>query len=232
MTPQFRAIFVASTSALQALVFCGFAQCQTLPVDSPKAVPAISPSSEKERFRDTSPVLPIIFPALNQNMPLAPFAPVPIPVTVPLDSASPLRPANLSVSQMRGEVHFKHLEGPKLDPSRALYIETGTGISFCEFKMTNCTGRAWANSQVAVFPESDVIFLSKGAMVIQAKRESGSRFTLLAGDLSCRIEGCTVRVQKDESSVNFQVLDSTQITVYNRKTGEIIKASKITVPSH
>ncbi len=202
---------------------------QAIPGENASSLPAVNSGSLIDKAAEQK-VLPVFFPAQTApNFPVSPAVPTPVPVAVPGAASAPAKPAALSVSQMRGEVHFKHLEGPRLDPSRALYVETGAGVSFCEFKMANCVGRTWSNSQVVVFPESGIIYLNKGALILQVKHDSAARYTILAGDLSCRVESCTIRVQKDERSVNFQVLDSTPITVFNRRTGEISRASKITI---
>ena len=137
----------------------------------------------------------------------------------------------LIISQMNGEVHFKHLQGPRIDPGRALYIETGSGSSWCECKLQDCSSRVWCDSEVSIFPETGVLYLKKGALVIKVNRGTESTYTVIAGDLMCRVQATTLRVQRNDRVVNFQVSDGT-ITVYNRQTGEVYRAGQVTQPGH
>ena len=159
--------------------------------------------SEPELSNGTD-AINVAFPGVPTPKLVAPVPhPVPVPIVVPVlvpvrtpeqvaPSPRPLEPvrSNLMVSRMNGEVHFKHLQSASLDPSsRALYIETGAGSSWCELKMQNCTARVWAKSQISVFPETGVIYLKKGAVILQASRQSGAKFSVIAGDFASRVQG-------------------------------------------
>ncbi len=165
-------------------------------------------------------------------VPVPILIPVAVPGAVSEPSQRPLEPVrnNLTVNRMNGEVHFKHLQSPHLDPSRALFIETGPGNSWCEFKLPNCTARIAARSKVSVFPDSGSIYLKSGSLIVRVENSSSRRFSVVAGDFACRFQGTTLRVQRDERKVDFQVLEGT-VTVFNRVTGEVTRASQVTRPA-
>ncbi len=226
------------------------------PAESQNFNNALTNNIESQPDQDdaASNVLPVYYPASSKTVPLpvmgqaAPvIAPVPKPSSATMripnmqaipETAPELLPdtrhqrnrPELQVSRMSGEVHFKHLQGKRIDPSRALSVKTGKA-SWCELKVHNCTGRIWADSQLAVFPDSGVLYLEKGALIVHvnSRLESGIRFTVIAGDYLCRVHGTTLRVNRTDRMVDFQVLEGT-ITVYNRQTGEVFRASQVSRP--
>lgn len=192
-------------------------------------------------FESESEVVNVAFPGAAGRFPVSVnrvAVPVPVPVLIPIPVPSQAHPVplpralepahnNLTVSRMNGEVHFKHLQSPHLEPSRALYIETGPGASWCEFKLPTCTARVAAKSQVSVFPDTGSIYLKSGAVIVRVENGSERRFSVMAGDFACRFQGSTLRVQRDARKVDFQVLEGS-ITVFNRATGQVEKAGQIT----
>jgi hypothetical protein len=183
-------------------------------------------------------VTPVNFPGALAPRAMAPGTPATVPQPGAAGSSLPApalptagKPEHqkLTISQMNGEVHFKHLQGPSIDPGRALYIETGAGNSWCECKLQDCSSRVWCDSEVSIFPETGVLYLKKGALVIKVNRGTESTYTVIAGDLMCRVQATTLRVQRNDRVVNFQVSDGT-ITVYNRQTGEVYRAGQVTQP--
>lgn len=183
-----------------------------------------------EDARDSKNVLPVAFPAAFSTG----FVEIPTPVRVPepvLPQPGSQKPEleKLTITQVCGEVHLKHLQGPQIDPARILCIETGKGSSWCECKMQGCTGRVWSNSQVAVIQDTGVLYLEKGDLIVQVSRKSQAKYTVIAGDFMCQVEGFTLRVRRDETSVIFQVLEGT-VTVYNLQTGEAFRARQVAQP--
>ncbi len=196
----------------------------------PVAFPAImSPKSAALTPALLSPKTQELAPASNSTALAAPLlSPVPMPALRRTPQAQS-ETATLVVSRMNGEVHFKHLGGPRLDPSsRALEIGTGGAQSWCEFKMNTCTGRVWKDSNVTVLPDSSTVILRNGSLIINIKGESG-KYSILCGDLLCRAEATTLRVQRTDSNVSFQVLEGT-VTVCRRSTGEIYTATQVVQP--
>ena len=192
-------------------------------------------SAVAEAKNDIKAVLPVAFPAMMSqtaaSMAAAPLA-APLPALAPA-LRIPIQPQTdretLMISRMSGEVHFKHLGGARLDPaSRALQIGTGGAQSWCEFKMNACTGRVWKNSDVTVLPDSSTIILKNGSLIVNVKGENG-KYSILCGDLLCRADATTLRVQKTDRNVSFQVLEGT-VTVCNRSTGEIYTATQVVQP--
>lgn len=191
-----------------------------LPVSMPGSMPGSMPIP-------TSVPAPVAIPA-------AMSMPVPVPLRMTTPTIKPVVPnaapgqecEKLMITQMSGEVHFKHLQDPRIDPARALYIETGnTPQSFCECRMRDCTARAWKDSQVSVFPDSGVLYLNKGALIVKVSRNPEAVYTVIAGDLMCRVPAGTLRIQRTDRFVTFQVLEGT-LTVYNRQTGQITRATQ------
>lgn len=199
--------------------------------DSNCAMPGI------ESGADLKAVVPVAFPGVVKPVGMlaspisvpAAAAPVPAPAPVmrPPVSAQPAK-ATLMISRMNGEVHFKHLGGPRVEPSRALQIETGGTQSWCEFKMNSCTGRIWKDSEVTILPDSSTILLKKGSLIVSVKGEGG-KYSIICGDLLYRADATTVRVQRTENNVSFQVLEGT-VTVCNKATGEIFTAAQVVQP--
>lgn len=199
-----------------------------------------------ETKTDISTVLPVAFPAMMSPIPVGAavmspgaamsaqvpqVAPRPMPAPVLRMPAPPQsEKESLMISKMNGEVHFKHLAGPHFDPaSRALQIETGGSQSWCEFKMNTCTGRVWKESDVTVLPDSCTVILKNGALIVNVKGEGG-KYSIICGDLLCRAETTTIRVQKTERNVSFQVMEGT-VTVCNRATGEVYNAAQVVQPA-
>lgn len=183
---------------------------------------------------DIRTAIPVAFPAMIS--PKATVAPA-LPLAAPLPTPAPVLrmpappqtdKATLMISRMSGEVHFKHLGGPRLEPSRALQIGTGGAQSWCEFKMNACTGRVWKDSDVTVLPDASTIILKKGSIIVNVKAESG-KYSVIAGDLLCRTDATTLRVQRTDRNISFQVLDGT-VTVCNRATGEVYTATQVVQP--
>ncbi|MBX9685859.1 MAG: hypothetical protein K2X27_04100 [Candidatus Obscuribacterales bacterium] len=179
----------------------------------------------ESEIQSSEEAIPVVYPGL----PLGKVQPViQAPVAVPTAVASS-RPAphdldRLMVTNMNGQVHLKHLQGPRLEPSRALYLETGAGLSWCEFKLPGCTGRAWKETQVSVFPDANAVYLNKGALVLQARGADATKYTVMAGDYSLRLHAGVIRIQKtDSAQVQIQVLSGSLI-VHNRKSGELMQA--------
>lgn len=192
--------------------------------ESLRAIPVAFPGS----------FTPARLPAPGATLP--PSRPVPAAPAVVVPQTQPTSEGpeaeSLMVTRMNGEVHFKHLQGPRIDPARALNIETGdSAASWAEFKMSNCTGRVWRGSQVSVFPDTKVMYLNKGALLIRVSRGSDARYSVIAGDFVCRIQGTVLRVQRTEKQVSFQVLEGV-VTVYNRHTGEVFKAGQVVQSLH
>lgn len=219
-----RHFYLLVLSILFTLQFCSLpANCQIMPEST--SAPVLLTQAAGKSTEDPNTAVQVSFPAA---LPVI-KAPAPLRVlnTIPLVQANSGR-ENLMVTRMNGEVHFKHLGGPRLEPSRALNIETGAGMSWCEFKMNNCIGRVSKDSQVTVFPDTGAIYLNKGAIIV---RISGNdvKYSVISGDLLCRVQSTTLRVQKTEKTVSYQVLEGT-VTVCNRLSGEVFTAAQVVQP--
>lgn len=183
-------------------------------------------------------VLPVLFPGVSPH-PLAngvpvmqgrPPLPAPAPAGIrpsptgrpnPSDEAA-IKKAHVNVSIMKGEVHLKNLNS-KMGAGEILNINTGNR-SACEFKLGSGLGRVWQDSDVTVFAASNLIMLNRGELVFRARNGSGMEYTIICGDLLCRVDATTVHVTRSERDVKFKVLEGT-VTVFNRQTGEILKVS-------
>jgi hypothetical protein len=147
----------------------------------------------------------------------------------PVQAAPTAQIEKLMITQISGDVRIKHQQGQGSDSERAMVIETGRGVSWCECKLSDFTGRVASDSQVSVFPDTGVLNLEKGALVVKARKGAGDKYTVVAGDFVCRVQASVIRVQRHEKSVDFQVLDGT-LTVSNRITGESFTARQVNQP--
>lgn len=131
------------------------------------------------------------------------------------------------ISRLRGDVRFiDSISGCNDAASRR--IVTGTGCSWCEFQMNNCTARLASDSQVDILPSNRTIRLSKGAIIVQA-RGNARAYSVESGDLVCRLQSNTLRVQQCRREVSFEVLDG-RVTVCDRLTGETFSSSQVVCP--
>lgn len=172
-------------------------------------------------------VVPVVFPA---PLPAAQIVPAPTKIAmpgviapsvlVPPTPRPPMQNGRVNVSIMKGEVHMRNLN-PKMGSGEILALSTGDRSS-CEFKLNGALGRVWQNSDATVFAGSNVIMLNSGELVFSGRH--AGEFTVISGDLLCRIHGTTVRVSRLDGHVKFSVMDGT-VTVYNRQTGEVLKVS-------
>ena len=219
---------------------------QTLPAISQTINDNSCVQSNTERTdTQTENITPVIFQSgdagvqpdvLLQTMLMAPVLHSPLPALAPPAPHAPPAVAleKLAVTRMNGEVQLKHRQGPHNEPSRALYIETGKGTtSWCECKMQDCTGRIWRDSQVTVFPDTGVLYLEKGALIVKVNKAAAQKYTVIAGDILCRVHGpaSTVHVFRNTGGVKVQVLEGNAVTVYNRQTGEIVPPEIISRPT-
>ena len=183
--------------------------------------PEVQSSSQKN-------ILPVLFPAPIPHVVPAPTRiamPSVAAPTVPAPAVTPrsLPNGRVNVSIMKGEVHMRNLN-PKMASGEILNLSTGDRSS-CEFKLNGATGRVWQNSDATVFSGSNVVMLNNGELVLQVRRATSSgEFTVISGDLLCRVSGTTIHVSRHDGHVQFRVVEGT-VTVYNRQTGEILKVS-------
>lgn len=212
---------------------------QNCPSAAAQNVLAESPTHESqskvEESKDSSEkdVVPVVFPAVMPPV-QAPAQLVPAPTRIAMPGvAAPTIPmpqvprtgapnGRVNVSIMKGEVHMRNLN-PKMGSGEILSLTTGDRSS-CEFKLNGAIGRVWQNSDATVFAGSNVVMLSKGDLHLSVRRASGGEFTVISGDLLCRVKGTTVHVSRHDGHVKFSVMEGT-VTVYNRQTGEILKVS-------
>ncbi len=173
-------------------------------------------------------VVPVVFPALLPQVVPAPTRiamPSVAAPSVPAPNATPKQipqSGRVNVSIMKGEVHMRNLN-QKMATGEILSLSTGDRSS-CEFKLNGATGRLWQNSDATVFAGSNLVMLNDGELVVSVRHSSGGEFTVISGDLLCRVRGTTIRVSRHQGHVKFSVLEGS-VTVYNRQTGEVLKVS-------
>lgn len=196
---------------------------QTEPMQICQNQNQLEASKEEEKS-----VMPVVFPAIVPQV-------VPAPTRIAMPSvAAPTVPApnatqkpipqsgRVNVSIMKGEVHMRNLN-QKMATGEILSLSTGDRSS-CEFKLNGATGRLWQNSDATVFAGSNLVMLNDGELVVSVRHSSGGEFTVISGDLLCRVRGTTIRVSRHQGHVKFSVLEGS-VTVYNRQTGEVLKVS-------
>ena len=140
----------------------------------------------------------------------------------PTLGANSYRNTHVAVSIMKGEVHLRNLNS-KMGTGEILNVSTGNR-SACEFKLGQSNGRVWQDSNVTVFGSSNLIMLNSGELILRVSRSAAEEFTVIAGDLLCRVRGTTVHVSRSDRDVKFKVLEGT-VTVFNRQTGEVLKVA-------
>lgn len=214
---------------LIAIIFSQMPSCaQSISLQTAEPMQICQNQSEASK-EEVKSVVPVVFPAVVPQV-------VPAPTRIAMPSvAAPSVPAphtaprqipqsgRVNVSIMKGEVHMRNLN-QRMATGEILSLTTGDRSS-CEFKLNGATGRLWQNSDATVFAGSNLVMLNEGELVVSVRHSAGAgEFTVISGDLLCRVRGTTIRVSRHQGHVKFSVLEGS-VTVYNRQTGEILKVS-------